>query len=683
MADRYFVGGGSSTNWDAVTPTNWSATDGGANNASVPTAGDDVFLKSAANCVVNTSVSGLNSFDMTGYTGALSGANFIYLAPSSGTVNCKFVSTGAFTWTGTLYAYAGASATINLFSGGRTLNNITFGDAGTVSLQDALATASNCVVSLNKGTLLTNGYGITSYSLRAAGVATRVWNLTNSLITIEDYWDPAIDDSTIISTGSTILMTGADATFVGSNKTYNIVTFSGDNIIISGDNTFTTLNVNTAGLGTGLVFTIDSIQTVTNFATNGSAGNLAKILSTSAGSHFHLTTGSAQISVDYMSIRDSVADEANTWYAGANSTDVSGNSGWVFGAPPTIETTSLNALIKKTISETLTIGALLQQSIPITLNMNAILSIVGIEIVSIDALIKKLGIQSSLSIDALMHKTGTEITGIDAMIQSSGVIFQVNVDALLTKSIAITSDLDALMQKTGAESSDIDAILSKAGAVTSDLDALMQKTGTESSDIDAILSKAGAVTSDLDALMQKTGAESSDIDAMVTKAQTTSAIMDAILFKSLVESLTMDAILYSSRTASAIMDAHILKLQSINTSLDALILSIGLTAEVGLDALIFETTTKIASLDAMLLKGEVSVTTLDSILFERLNYLVDMDALLNKKGTTASFLDAVIWPVLATATAKYHFDFGERASFRLTDTRINFESGSRPSFRYV
>lgn len=36
MASRFFVGGGSSTNWSATGNTNWSATSGGANNDSVP-----------------------------------------------------------------------------------------------------------------------------------------------------------------------------------------------------------------------------------------------------------------------------------------------------------------------------------------------------------------------------------------------------------------------------------------------------------------------------------------------------------------------------------------------------------------------------------------------------------------------------------------------------------------------
>jgi hypothetical protein len=35
-----------------------------------------------------------------------------------------------------------------------------------------------------------------------------------------------------------------------------------------------------------------------------------------------------------MSIKDSFATQTNTWYAGANSTSVSGNTNWIFTAPP-------------------------------------------------------------------------------------------------------------------------------------------------------------------------------------------------------------------------------------------------------------------------------------------------------------------------------------------------------------
>ena len=75
MANRYWVGGGSSTNWNATGNTNWSATSGGANNASVPTSADDVFFDASSGsgtAVVNGASQSVRSFDCTGYTGTLS-----------------------------------------------------------------------------------------------------------------------------------------------------------------------------------------------------------------------------------------------------------------------------------------------------------------------------------------------------------------------------------------------------------------------------------------------------------------------------------------------------------------------------------------------------------------------------------------------------------------------------------
>jgi len=46
-ASRYWVGGGSSSAWNATTNTNWGSTSGGANNASVPTSADDVTFDGA------------------------------------------------------------------------------------------------------------------------------------------------------------------------------------------------------------------------------------------------------------------------------------------------------------------------------------------------------------------------------------------------------------------------------------------------------------------------------------------------------------------------------------------------------------------------------------------------------------------------------------------------------------
>jgi hypothetical protein len=307
----------------------------------VPAHGDDVFLKSSANCVINTNTNSLNSFNMTGYTGTLSGSSALKVRALSGTQVCLFA--GTITWTGQLQLTADANCTINLTSGGKTINDITVQptSGGTISQQDALTITTTIVLNGSSGgtsTWNTNGYSINATGFTTSGANNKILNITNSVITLTGtgtIWDLTNGTTTFTSTGSTVVVNNTSATaktFAGGGATYNVVTFSGDNVTITGNNTYATLNVNTAGLTNGLKFTINSIQTVTNFTTNGYASNLAKILSSSAGSHFHLTTGSAQISVDYMSIKDSTVDQANTWYAGANSTDVSGNSGWIFNS---------------------------------------------------------------------------------------------------------------------------------------------------------------------------------------------------------------------------------------------------------------------------------------------------------------------------------------------------------------
>jgi hypothetical protein len=134
------------------------------------------------------------------------------------------------------------------------------------------------------------------------------------------------DSSTINITDTSI--TGK--TFTGGGKTFGNITFTGDNITVVGSNTFNQFRLANAGLTTGLLLTAGTTQTVSGFSNNGTAGNLTKLLSTSAGTPATLSKSSGNVSTNYMSIKDSTATGGAVWYAGANSTDVSGNTGWFF-----------------------------------------------------------------------------------------------------------------------------------------------------------------------------------------------------------------------------------------------------------------------------------------------------------------------------------------------------------------
>ena len=72
---------------------NWNATTSWTEGA-VPVAGDDVVATATSgNLVVNVATANLNSFDLTGYVGTLSGGSAINVRPASGTTACLLAGT--------------------------------------------------------------------------------------------------------------------------------------------------------------------------------------------------------------------------------------------------------------------------------------------------------------------------------------------------------------------------------------------------------------------------------------------------------------------------------------------------------------------------------------------------------------------------------------------------------------
>lgn len=334
---RYWVAT-SGGNWGTTTGQ-WASSSGGAATASVPLPQDTVIFD--ANSIIGGSTIIVNvprmgkDIDFSAVTNSpilnvsQAAGNFGSLTLSSG-----MTITGFSVWT----FWTRSSSTFT--SGGLNLEiGVTWNMfGGTLTLQDTCNFVQG-PINLNYGTLtvgannmnFTTGILILGIGSKTLNMGSGTWTFSNTGTTVN------ISSGTINCETSTIVINDTSASaksFIGGGKTYNILTITGDNVTISGNNTFTTLNVNTAGLTNGLKVTANSTQTVTNFTTNGSAGNLAKILSTTAGTKFTLTTASPQISVDYMSIKDSFATQTNTWYAGANSTNVSGNTNWLFTAPP-------------------------------------------------------------------------------------------------------------------------------------------------------------------------------------------------------------------------------------------------------------------------------------------------------------------------------------------------------------
>lgn len=356
MADRYWVGGGSSANWAATGNTNWGTASNTQDNAAEPTAADDVFFDGvgtgAANCTIAANAV-CRSINCTGYTNTITQNSSCGLTIGDGTAGAgnialKFVSgmgynTGNSTVPVTFISTSATQQTIE--TGGKLFGIITWNAASggswilnsSLSNKDAFGS-----IAFTKGTLNTNGQTLSVGKFQCDSGLTRSLILGTSQITLTGTggWQFSSGALTLSAASSTIIFgTNSSArTFAGSGQTYGtlsyIVNGSTGMLTISGNNTFNTINFTDTTNARTLRLTAGSTQIVTTLNINGTSGKLMSIDTQTAGSAATISKTTGVVSLDYLSIKDSVASGGATFYAGANSTSVSGNSGWIFTAPP-------------------------------------------------------------------------------------------------------------------------------------------------------------------------------------------------------------------------------------------------------------------------------------------------------------------------------------------------------------
>ena len=241
--------------------------------------------------------------------------------------------------------FGATSGTKTLTSNGKTFPAVLAVDGvgGTLQLQDALNLSSVNSVTLTNGTLDLNGKTMTVGPTGnfATGAGTKNLTFNGGTLAILAATATAFNNAnptgftTTAGTGTgTISMTAATAkTFVGGGSTYNCTLNQGGagTLTISGANTFT--NITNTVVPATVLFTAGTTTTFNNFNLNGTVGNLVTIASATAATHT-LSKASGTVSCDYLSITNSTATGGATWYAGAHSTNVSNNTGWIFTAPP-------------------------------------------------------------------------------------------------------------------------------------------------------------------------------------------------------------------------------------------------------------------------------------------------------------------------------------------------------------
>lgn len=174
--NHFWVGGGSSTNWSATAPTNWSLTSGGAGGATVPSAGDSVFFDASSGTgasVWDTTIS-LVTLDCTGSKNVVTHANSVNLTISSGNLVLPTGVGGSYTasGSGSAFVFSGTSGTQQITTNGGKPGLILFnGIGGTFQLQDNLAMLVNnaAVIQLTNGTFSTQTFTVNTPAFTSAG----------------------------------------------------------------------------------------------------------------------------------------------------------------------------------------------------------------------------------------------------------------------------------------------------------------------------------------------------------------------------------------------------------------------------------------------------------------------------------------------------------------------------------
>ncbi|MDP2728995.1 MAG: hypothetical protein Q8O55_00705 [Dehalococcoidales bacterium] len=317
MASRYWVAG--SGNWSDNT-NHWSASSGGAAGASKPTSADAVLFDAssfsgAGQTVTVDETSSCLSMD---WTGATNSPTLAYNAALSFYGNVTFITAMNITGSGDFIS-AGAGNTLTM--AGQDLTNRLLVNSGVLTLLDTFLSSGFGDVTMNGGTLDTNGQTVTTRNFVLQGATGKTLTMGASTINCAA-WNYSGTNLTLTANTATINVSGTGAGAFG-NVNYNGATFNfnGTAHTLSGSPTgIAALNFKPSGAQT--ITATGTTQTVATASRTGTG------LITIVGGTW-VKTGGGIIVLNRLSISNSTAMPGSTWYA-VGSTNGGGNSGWVW-----------------------------------------------------------------------------------------------------------------------------------------------------------------------------------------------------------------------------------------------------------------------------------------------------------------------------------------------------------------
>ena len=271
-----------------------------------------------------------------GSTAGLFGGNIIM---ATGMTNSF---TGNLTFVTTIGSYL-------IYSNGKTFaSNFNLGTVSSIAnfaLNDNFTTSGSFTVSF--GNFNTNNHDMSCGSFSSSNSNTRSITLGTSTVSITSIsltgWTVATATSLTLSAASSIIkfISGGTsaASFQGGSQTYGTIWNArtgsgtgGNQLNLTGNNTINVLKCDPAKFLDFQGGTTTTIASASGFQCTGTSGNLVILKSITNGTAWNIVCASGTVSGDYMSLQDSHASGGATFQAGSNSTNVSGNTGWIFGA---------------------------------------------------------------------------------------------------------------------------------------------------------------------------------------------------------------------------------------------------------------------------------------------------------------------------------------------------------------
>ncbi len=335
---RYWVGNGGSWNSTAK----WSTSSGGSSGASIPLCHDvavfDANSITSASQTITINQQCCPTIDFRNVLNSPTIAQTI----TNGVIFIKgglYYASGQTTSGTTFLNFVGRGTSDQLQTNGITLtNNIEVQCvSGTLTLNSDYTSSAS--ITLTYGTFSAGGFNLTATTFSSSNTNTRTitmgagtWTLTGT----GTVWNISNATNLTVSQGtSTIVISDTSATsktFNGGGKVYNnfTVTGGGTGAILWGNNS-NTFNIFTINGPKTLTLQSTATQTVSSLVLNSSVGNVITINSNTNGAQATISMATGVVEADYLSLKDIKVTGANSaFYAGLNSTNTSGNTGWIF-----------------------------------------------------------------------------------------------------------------------------------------------------------------------------------------------------------------------------------------------------------------------------------------------------------------------------------------------------------------